>query len=260
MSHDSESFISLVQRKAGLSREDAERATRATLQTLGDRLARGEAQDLADELPDDLAPLVATATADAQPFDVDEFFRRVAAAEGIDDLEAAERHARAVFDALGRVLSDREVADMIAQLPRDYRPLIDEATGFASVEPAEVLLGRIADRAGIDREAARRAADAVLRTLGERIAGGEVEDLVTRLPVELHPPLRAGNEASRGKAQRMSVEEFVDRIAEREGVTPLEAAEHARAVFATLREAVGEEEFRDVTDQLPHDFAALAAR
>ncbi len=45
-------FISQVQRRANLaSREEAERATRATLETLGERLAGGEAKDLAAQLP-----------------------------------------------------------------------------------------------------------------------------------------------------------------------------------------------------------------
>jgi uncharacterized protein (DUF2267 family) len=58
----------------------------------------------------------------------------------------------------------------------------------------------------------------------------------------------------------MSLDEFVRRVAEREGVTPAEARDHARAVFATLREAVGEEEFRDIRAQLPLEYAALEAR
>jgi uncharacterized protein (DUF2267 family) len=122
------------------------------------------------------------------------------------------------------------------------------------------VLQRVADRAGVDAEAARRVTDAVLETLAERIGGREVEDLVARLPMELHPPLRAGDAASHGAARRMSLDDFVRRIAEREGVTPTEAREHARAVFATLREAVGEEEFRDVSAQLPLEYAALEAR
>jgi uncharacterized protein (DUF2267 family) len=57
----------------------------------------------------------------------------------------------------------------------------------------------------------------------------------------------------------MSLEDFVRRSAEREGVTPVGARQHARAVLATLREAVGEPEFSDVRAQLPHDYAALLA-
>ena len=50
MKHDE--FIGQVQHRARLgSRGDAERATWATLQTLGERLAGGEAKDFASQLP-----------------------------------------------------------------------------------------------------------------------------------------------------------------------------------------------------------------
>src|SRR5947209_11217991 len=49
-------FISQVQHRAKLnSREDAVRASSATLETLGERLAGGEAKDLASQLPQELA-------------------------------------------------------------------------------------------------------------------------------------------------------------------------------------------------------------
>ena len=259
MSHDLELFLTTVQQKAGVSRDGAERAARATLETLADRLSAGESRDIAAQLPPELAPWLAT-DGGAEAFDVDEFLRRVAAREGVD-LSTAERHARAVFDALGRTVSDDELADMHAELPKDFGPLIAEAERrFVRVLPAEVFLERVADRAATDATGARRATDAVLETLAERIAGGEVGDLLSRLPAELHAPLREGDALSNGAARRMSLDEFVRRIAEREGVTPGEAHEHARAVFATLREAVGDQEFLDVTGQLPREYAAVQAR
>jgi uncharacterized protein (DUF2267 family) len=55
----------------------------------------------------------------------------------------------------------------------------------------------------------------------------------------------------------MPLDRFVDRIAELAGVDPFEAREYARAVFATLREAVRDDEYFDVTVQLPPDYHAL---
>lgn len=49
----------------------------------------------------------------------------------------------------------------------------------------DTFLQRVADRAGIPLERARVATDAVLETLAERIAGGEVDDLIARLHVSL---------------------------------------------------------------------------
>lgn len=49
-------FIAQVQRRADLSTKDeAERAIRATLETLAGRLAGGEAKDLAAQLPPEIA-------------------------------------------------------------------------------------------------------------------------------------------------------------------------------------------------------------
>jgi uncharacterized protein (DUF2267 family) len=52
----------------------------------------------------------------------------------------------------------------------------------------------------------------------------------------------------------MSLEEFVGRIAEREGVPVEEARAHARAVMNTIRDAVVAKEWRDVGAQLPRRY------
>ena len=75
--------------------------------------------------------------------------------------------------------------------------------------PAEEFLQWVADRAGIDRATAQRATEAVLKTLAERIAGGEVDDLVKELPAEFRPILERGKQHSGGRAQKMPLEEFV---------------------------------------------------
>jgi uncharacterized protein (DUF2267 family) len=258
-SPEHERFIGAVAQKARLSPEAAERAALATLGTLAERLSAGQARDLAEQLPTELAPWLMTRSG-PEPFDVDVFVRRVAEREGTDP-SSATRHAQAVFAALGRWVAEDEIADMAAELPRDFEPFVAEAQRrFVEIVPAEEFRRRVARRAGIDEEAARRATDAVLETLAERIAGGEVDDLIAQLPLELHEPLRRGDALSKGAARRMSLDEFVRRVAEREGVTPAEAREHARAVFATLREAVGEHEFFDVVAQLPYGYAALEPR
>jgi uncharacterized protein (DUF2267 family) len=253
---DDERFLEVVEQVAGVGGEAAERATRATLQTLGERISASEARDLVEQLPPELGPWLFTGTEGAaEGFDVDEFLRRVARRAEVD-MAAAERRARAVFTALARTLSADEFADMVAQLPKDYAFLLPRGPAV-EVLPVEVFLDRVADRAGLDIDGARRATDAVLETLAERIADGEVDDLIGRLPVPLHAPLKRGKVRSPG-ARRMDLERFVGRVVEREGVAPEQARLHARAVFTTLREAVGEE-FYDVTVQLPPEYAVLWA-
>ena len=61
----------------------------------------------------------------------------------------------------------------------------------------------------------------------------------------------------------MPLEKFLRRVAQREGADIDEAGlytetfEHVRAVFATLAEAVGPDEWYDVTVELPADYHGL---
>jgi uncharacterized protein (DUF2267 family) len=115
-------FVELVSQAIGGSVEEAERATQAVLETLADRIAKGEASDLAGQLPPELAPWLATDTP-AQRFGVEDFVRRVADREGVD-AATARRHARAVLGILADFVSDEELADTIAELPREYEALL----------------------------------------------------------------------------------------------------------------------------------------
>ncbi len=124
MKHDE--FIKQVQHHASLhSREDAELATRATLETLAERLVGGEAEDLASQLPRELAEYLRTGLAGAGVrFSMEEFFRRVSEREGVD-LPKAINHARAVFAVLYKAVSPGEMADVRAQLPADFSQLFE---------------------------------------------------------------------------------------------------------------------------------------
>jgi uncharacterized protein (DUF2267 family) len=252
-----ERFVTLVGQGTGAGRERAERAIHATLQTLAERIAAGEARDLAGRLPPDVAPWLATIS-DAAGFDRDEFLRRVAEREGVD-MVTAERDTRAVFTALGQAITPKELDDLAAELSKDFDPLLPRGHQI-DVMTAERFVQRVAERAGVDPQRAWHATEAVLETLSERIAGGEVEDLIARLPLELHGALRRGLARTAGKPVRMSLDDFIARVGEREGVDIAGAREHARAVFATLREAAGDDEFFDITDQLPGEYRAIAAR
>jgi uncharacterized protein (DUF2267 family) len=119
---DYQRFITVVERAAAVGRGAAERATRATLQTLAERISVSQARDLVEQLPPELGPWLLTEGA-AERFDVDEFLRRVATRSEAD-MAAAERQARAVFTALARTVSTDEFADMVAQLPKDFAFLL----------------------------------------------------------------------------------------------------------------------------------------
>jgi uncharacterized protein (DUF2267 family) len=262
--HEYERFITTVQQKAGIGWEKAERAARSTLSVLAERLSVGEARDIAEQLPGDLGRYFVSVKG-AEAFHADEFLRRIAEREDVD-LATAERHAQAVFAALGRAVSPAELSDMAAELPKDFGPLLAVARAEAeSLEPHEILpaeefLTRVADRSGLELDGARRATEAVLEILGERIAGGEVEDLAAQLAPELRPPLERGSVRTGGKAERMSLTEFVERVADLEGVTLEQAREHTYAVFTTLREAISDKEFADLLAELPDNYEELLRR
>ena len=68
---DYEEIIEAIrQAGGGLSRDTAERAAQATLQTLAERLPRGEARRILQELPAELKPFIYTET-DAEALDID---------------------------------------------------------------------------------------------------------------------------------------------------------------------------------------------
>jgi uncharacterized protein (DUF2267 family) len=251
-------FMTEVERAAGLSRPEAERAARAVLETLSERLAGGEAADVAAFLPQELRPLLTSAPEPAEGFDLGEFVRRVAEREGVDEQTALD-HARAVFVALGMAVAPGELRDMAAQLSKDFGPLLKAAgLGRERELTRNRLVRRVAELTGLDAKRAHRATEAVLGTLAVRISDGEVEQLMDHLPADLIPALERGL-GERRQATRMSADEFVARDAEQEGVDADQAREHTRAVFTALREAVGGDEFSDLAAELSADYEPLLA-
>jgi uncharacterized protein (DUF2267 family) len=240
--------LDIVAEVAHLDREHAERAARAVLQTLAERLSAGEARQLAAQLPAPLAGWLHTTSA-PEPFRYDEFLRRVATRVGTDPATAA-RYARAVFWALGQTLSQDEIADLAAELPDDFAPVVAEAQRrFFRAVDAETFLSKLAEHARIPEPAARRVADAVMETLVETV-----------LPLELREPLERGKARSGGRATKMSLDAFLERVGHELGVTPLEARRFVEAAFITLRETVPADEFLDVTAELPYEYASVGAR
>jgi uncharacterized protein (DUF2267 family) len=113
---DYEEIIEAIrQAGGGMSRDTAERAAQAPLQTLAERLPRGEAQYILQELPAELKPFIYTET-DAEALDIDEFLSRVADREGTES-----RHARAVFAALSRALSPEAVEHLARRRHPEHR-------------------------------------------------------------------------------------------------------------------------------------------
>lgn len=113
------------------------------------------------------------------------------------------------------------------------------------------FIGLVAKRAGdVSHEDAEALTGATLRTLAERITGGEAQDLAAQLPDELKQHLTGADEA----AEAFSFDEFRDRVRTRADLDSGGVADGARAVFTALGQAVTSGEFDHVISHLPREY------
>ena len=110
-----------------------------------------------------------------------------------------------------------------------------------------------AQRAGLPKDQAETLAHATLKTLADRITGGEAGDLAAQLP----NPLKGDLQKEQENAEAFDVDEFVRRVSERAHVDQATARNGAMATLTTVREAVTPGEFDDITSQLPQDYREL---
>jgi uncharacterized protein (DUF2267 family) len=121
MTHDE--FIGHVADRAKLSsRGDALTATRATLETLAERIPQGEATDLAAQLPKEIGLFLKQDVDKTERFDSDEFIERVAKRANVD-VPTATFQVRAVLDVVSDAASAGEVAHVKDALPENYQRL-----------------------------------------------------------------------------------------------------------------------------------------
>ena len=119
------------------------------------------------------------------------------------------------------------------------------------------FVGQVRSRANLETgEQARKAIQATLESLGERLAGNEANQLAAQLPQELTGYLQT---IDANESESFSLEEFFRRVSLREGVAEPEASLHARVIIALISESVSMGEVQDIRAQLPADFAQLFA-
>jgi uncharacterized protein (DUF2267 family) len=117
-------FIDAVSRRAQMPSERAESLTRATLETLTDRITAGQASRIGRQLPAGLREHLHKTTSAvgaqiAESFGEQEFIDRVAARAGVD-VDTADVGMRAVLSTIGEVVSNEELQDMLSQLPKEF--------------------------------------------------------------------------------------------------------------------------------------------
>jgi uncharacterized protein (DUF2267 family) len=120
-------FIGQVQSRARLgSRGDAERVTRAVLETLGERVPDGLADNLASQLPREIGEhLRRTVGGDGtgDRFDRNTFVDRVTHRAGLDGPQAVFV-ARVVFEVVDQATQGAVMAKVREALPPDLRPVL----------------------------------------------------------------------------------------------------------------------------------------
>jgi len=126
-------FIDAVADRANVTTDRAEVLARATLETLADRLSGGEAEDLAAELPGLQDRLRRPVDKPAERFGLQEFVRRTAERAGVDAGQAKEG-VRAVLTTVREAVSGSGFRDVMAQLPKEFREVI-ESTSWRGGEP-----------------------------------------------------------------------------------------------------------------------------
>lgn len=123
MKHDD--FIGQVQARARLdSRGAAETATRATLETLGERLPEGLATNTGAQLPVEIGRHLEQER--TERFDLDEFWQRVADREtaGVE-LPQAAFHSRAVMSVVAEAVTGGQLEKIQDALTPEWNPLFD---------------------------------------------------------------------------------------------------------------------------------------
>lgn len=128
MKHDQ--FIGQVQGRAHLSsRGEAEGVTRATLETLGERIPDHLAMKVASQLPPEIGEHLRRSTSEdgegtGQHFGFDEFAHRVAKREHRDE-PTAIYHSRVVLELVDEATTGGVMEKVREALPADLRVLVD---------------------------------------------------------------------------------------------------------------------------------------
>ena len=100
----------------------AEQVSTVVLGELGARLSGGERDNLAAQLPAELAPALTESSQPGGRYGVEEFVHRVGQRLGTAD-ETARWDASAVLSTVSQAVSGGELNDVLSQLPAGYAAL-----------------------------------------------------------------------------------------------------------------------------------------
>ena len=118
---DYAALLQQVQVAGALDRATAEPVILATVATLAERMNHDELLRLGARLPAELQMAMRAGSPSCQPFDADEFVRRVAERVGVEP-QAVWTDVRAVLGTLEREVAEME--EVRQRLPRDFDALM----------------------------------------------------------------------------------------------------------------------------------------
>ena len=153
-------FVDSVARRSGVPPSQAEVLTRATLQTLAERLTAGEARDLAEQLPRELRDDLRQAQGGAEPFGLAEFIERVSTRAGVA-ASLVDKSLPAVFKTICKDVTSDEFDDVLAQLPEEFGDVREPVGARAGAQRRPQVAAR--DRTAPDSGRGRRDAPQVVR-------------------------------------------------------------------------------------------------
>jgi uncharacterized protein (DUF2267 family) len=120
------------------------------------------------------------------------------------------------------------------------------------------LIGQVQHRARLtSRGGAEVAVRATLQTLEKRISEGTYQNLKAQLPRGIGDYQDSSDIDRRRPGERFSLDEFIDRVARREGMRKQDAAFHARCVLEVVDEATTGGTTTHLKDELPEEFRPI---
>jgi uncharacterized protein (DUF2267 family) len=119
----------------------------------------------------------------------------------------------------------------------------------------DVFLKQVVTRCGLESRAdGEKIIQATFETMAERMAFGEPYNLAAQLPEPIKGYL---NQPGADESHKYTVDEFIQRVAERAGIETASAESHIRVVLAVLAEAVSPGEMHDTRVQFPPEYSRL---
>ncbi|GAB3027607.1 DUF2267 domain-containing protein [Natronobiforma cellulositropha] len=120
-------FVGQVQHRAQLDSQEAALSTsRATLETLAERVQPGDAKNLAAQLPTEIGRHLERSD-DADRFDLEEFYETVAERERVGEGERADvvYRSRVVIDVVDDAVDEGAIGAVRDGLPDEYAELFE---------------------------------------------------------------------------------------------------------------------------------------